>query len=90
MESVPLQKIRERAEAYDKTLQATDPRFRRNVVLEHEDGTYLHFDKAFLMRIEKEWIACFTEHHGVLVYHATDLFAYSEYERRCVDVEELP
>ena len=90
MDSVPLRKIREKAEAYDQTLLATDPRFRRNVVIEHEDGTYLHFDSAFLMRVESEWIACFTEHHGVHVYHADDLFAYSEYERRYVALEELP
>ena len=90
MESVPLRKIREKVEAYDKTLLATDQRFRRNVILEHEDGSFLHFDSAFLIRVEREWIACFTEHHGVHIYHADDLFAYSEYERRYVDLEELP
>jgi hypothetical protein len=89
MESTSLQKIRERAEEYDKTLLATDPRFRRIVILEHEDGSYLQFDKAFLMRVGKEWIACFTEHHGVHVYHAEDLFAYSQFER-VNTLEELP
>lgn len=90
MESVSLKKIREKAEEYDKQLLATDPRFRRNVILEHEDGSYMHYDSAFLMRVESEWIACFTEHHGVHIYHASDLFAYSEYERRYVALEELP
>lgn len=90
MDSVPLKKIREKAEEYDKTLLATDPRFRRTVIMHHEDGSYLQYDNAFLMRAEREWIVCFTEHHGVHVYHADDLFAYSEYERRYVDLEELP
>lgn len=90
MDSVPLAKIREKAEAYDKQLLCTDPRFRRSVTLIHEEGTYLHYESAFLMRIESEWIACFTEHHGVLVYHADDLSGYWEMERRYVPLEELP
>ncbi len=90
MDSVPLKKIREKAEEYDKNLLATDPRFRRCVSMEHEDGSHLHFDSAFLMRVENEWIVCFTEHHGVLVYHVDDLCGYSEYERRYVALEELP
>jgi len=89
MDSVPLQKIQKKAEAYDSTLLATDPRFRRVVILEHEDGSYLQFDSAFLMRVDREWIVCFTEHHGFHVYHADDLFAYSQYERLNV-LEELP
>ena len=90
MDSVPLRKIREKAEAYDKNLLATDPRFRRSVVIAHEDGTHLQFESAFLLRIESVWIACFTEHHGVHVYHVEDLANYSEFERRYVPIEELP
>jgi hypothetical protein len=89
MDSVPLSKIREKAEEYDAKLLATDPRFRRSVTLNHEDGSHLHFDSAFLMRIG-EWIACFTEHHGVLVYHADDLSSYWESEQRYTAIEELP
>ena len=90
MDSVPLKKIREIAEEYDAKLMATDLRFRRAVTLNHEDGTYLHFDAAFLMRIQKEWIACFTEHHGVFVYHETDLHSFWESEPRHEAMEELP
>lgn len=89
MDSVPFQKIKEKAEAYDKTLLATDPRFRRSVIIEHEDGSYLRFDRAFLMQVDSEWIACFTEHHGTHVYYVTDLFAYSQFERHNV-LEKLP
>lgn len=89
MDSIPLQKIRQKAEAYDATLLATDLRFRRVVILEHEDGSYLQFDRAFLMMCEREWLICFTEHHGFHVYHKDDLFAYSQYERISA-LEELP
>lgn len=90
MDSVPLKKIREIAEEYDTKLLATDPRFRRSVTLNHEDGSHLHFDSAFLMRIQSVWIACFTEHHGVFVYHADDLSSYEEQEPRHAPIEELP
>lgn len=89
MDSVPLRKIRAIAEEYDTKLLATDPRFRRSVTMNHMDGTYLHYDSAFLMRIESTWIACFTEHHGVLVYHSDDLNSYSELEPRHQPIEEL-
>lgn len=89
MESVPLKKIRVIAEAYDHQLLATDPRFRRSVTLMHEDGSYLHFDSAFLMRIQSEWIACFTEHHGLHIYHVDDLTNYWEAEDRHVTIEEM-
>ena len=90
MESVPLRKIREKAEEYDKKLLATDLRFRRSVTLKHEDGSYLHFDSAFLMRVENEWIACFTEHHGTFVYHITDLTSYEEALSNPPILEDLP
>lgn len=90
MESAPLKKIRKIADEYDAKLLATDPRFHRAVTLNHEDGSHLHFDSAFLMRIQSVWIACFTEHHGVFVYHADDLSSYEELEPRHTPIEELP
>lgn len=89
MDSMPLREVQKKAEAYDATLLATDPRFRRVVILEHEDGSYLQYDRAFLMMHEKQWLVCFTEHHGFHVYHTDDLFAYSQYERFSA-LEELP
>jgi hypothetical protein len=89
MDSVPLKLIRTIAEAYDHQLLATDPRFRRSVTLMHEDGSFLHFDSAFLLRIRSEWIVCFTEHHGLHIYHADDLMRYWESEQRRTPIEEL-
>ena len=89
MDSIPHKAIRDKVEAYDSHLLATDSRFRRVVVLRHEDGAYLHLPSAFLMRVEGEWIAVFTEHHGVHVYHAGDLHSYSEYDLRHDDPEEM-
>lgn len=90
MESVPLKKIRAKAEEYDKKLRADDPRFRREVTIIHVDGTVTHYDSAFLMRIESVWIACFTEHHGLHIEHTDELLLYWEAERRREPVEELP
>jgi len=90
MDSVPLRKIREKVDAYDAKLLATDPRFRRSVTIIHEDGSHLHYDSAFLMRVNKEWIACFTEHHGTSIYHEEDLVSFYEIEVRREPLEELP
>ena len=89
MDSVPLKTIRTIAEAYDHQLLATDPRFRRSCTLMHEDGSYLHFDSAFLLHIRKEWVACFTEHHGLHIYHVDDLTRYWESEARHLPIEDL-
>jgi hypothetical protein len=77
-DSIPLRAIRAKVDAYDKTLLATDPRFGRKVTLIHEDGSVLHFDSAFMMRVDKIWIAVFTEHHGTHVYHVEDLTSYEQ------------
>ena len=89
MDSVPLQKIKEKAEAYDKTLQATDPRFQRCVKILHEDGSVMMWNHAFLMSVESEWIVCFTEHHGCHVYHETDLIGYRQYATFISGMEPL-
>jgi len=89
MESVPLKKIRLIAEAYDHQLLATDARFGREVTLIHEDGSMTHYESAFLLRIQGSWIVCFTEHHGLHIYHADDLHLYWESERRRQPIEEL-
>jgi len=90
MDSVHLKAIRRIAEAYDHHLLATDPRFRREVTLIHEDGSITHFDSSFLLRIRTEWIVAFTEHHGLHIYHQDDLLLFWESERRHVPIEELP
>ena len=90
MESVPLQKIREKAEAYDSLLRADDGRFRRSATLNHTDGSRLYFNSAFLMLMDSEWVACFTEHHGVFIYHITDLSSYWESEKRGQTIEVFP
>ncbi len=89
MDSVPLRTIRKKTDEYDAKLLATDPRFRRSVTMIHQDGSYLHFDSAFLMRTG-DWIACFTEHHGTHVYHYEDLQTYWESEVRRDAIEEMP
>jgi hypothetical protein len=90
MESVSLKKIRAQVEEYDKKLLANDPRFRREVTMIHEDGSFEHYDSAFLMCVDSSWIVCFTEHHGLRINHADDLLLYWESDRRHEPIEELP
>jgi hypothetical protein len=76
------------ANKYDKTLLATDPRFRRSVVIDHDDGSHFQWDSAFLMRKEN-WILVFTEHHRFHVYDADDVH-YRQFQRLYEEIEELP
>lgn len=53
------------------------------VIVLHQEGTQLIFRSAFL----KEWrdyVFIFTEHHGKLIYHKTDLYSYSQYTQKDV------
>jgi hypothetical protein len=77
-DSVPLKAIRAKVDAYDRTLMADDDRFGRKVSLVHEDGSTLYFDLAFLMTVDKVWLAVFTEHHGTHVYHIDDLTSFEQ------------
>lgn len=74
------------AAAYDKKLLATDGRFRRSVVLVHEEGSTLHFRYAFLVRVD-DFLFCFAEHHGYHFYHVEDLSFWAQYEP--VPVEDV-
>lgn len=87
-DSVPLKKVREKVDVYDKALLAIDPRFRRDVTIHHEDGSSMQFHHAFLMLVD-DWIVCFTEHFGVHIFHSTDLDSYWESERRYQAIEVL-
>jgi hypothetical protein len=85
--SVQIKAVYKIAEVYDGKLLATDSRFRRSVHLQHEDGSSLTYDSAFLMKLS-EWIIVFTEHHSFHVYHEGDLSFYAQY-LRVYDIEEL-
>lgn len=89
MDSVSIKTIRKIAEAYDHQLLANDPRFQREATIIFDDGTFLHYKSAFLLRIKHEWIAVFTEHHGWHIYHEDELSGRWESERRRIPIEEL-
>src|SRR6185295_17166129 len=44
----------------------------------HEEGTILHYKPAFTKEW-KDWVFVFTEHHGIHVYHKSDLNSYGTY-----------
>lgn len=75
-------RVLQRALDYDKALLATHPGFNHAVVIRHEDGSYFFLNNAFLKLYngpdKKPWLLCFTEHHGVHVWHTEDLVDYAE------------
>lgn len=77
-DSMPLKVANAMVDAYENLLRADDPRFSRKVSLIHEDGCTMYFDSAFLMYVDKVWLAVFTEHHGAHVYHIDDLTSYEQ------------
>lgn len=89
MESTSFKVVSKIAQAYDHQLRADDPRFRRDVTLIHEDGSYIHFDSAFLLRVRDSWIVAFTEHHGLHIYNDDDLLSYWESERRREPIQSM-
>jgi hypothetical protein len=64
--------VDELAKAYDTKLRADDPRFRNAVMVIHEDGTVLHFEWAFVLKLQN-WYVIFTEHHRWHIYSENDV-----------------
>jgi len=85
--STEISKIVELTKRYDKTLQATDPRFYRSVMIIHQDeGTVLTYDCAFALKYES-WFMIFAEHHEPQVYHEDDVIVIQRGER--IEVEDF-
>lgn len=67
-----MKKIHAIAEAYDKTLKATDPRFSGIVVVHSlNDFSSFTFSEAFALYYDA-WYIVFTEHYGFHLYHEED------------------
>ena len=79
----------EAAGRYDDNLLATDPRFRRSVLILHEDGSIFRVDSAFLMQ-KDEWVFMFSEHYSYMVFDKDDLLWFSEMEPIHKIIEEMP
>jgi hypothetical protein len=74
---------------YDNNLLATDPRFRRSVLITHEDGSIFHLDSAFLMQ-KGEWLFMFSEHYSYMVLDKSNLLSFVELKKNLDPIEELP
>lgn len=74
---------------YDDTLPSTDPRFRRSVLLIHDDGSIFIIKSSFLMK-KDEWLVVFSEHHPFSIYHVDSLISYRELLPIAPTLEELP
>jgi hypothetical protein len=60
---------------HGKSLKATDFQPHRYVIINHEEGTTLIYASAFIVEW-KDWIFVYTEHHGEMAFHKTDLRGY--------------
>ena len=72
------------AEEWSKALDVKDFIVRKRakiVSFLHGDGTYCEFAYACVKRIDEDYWAICTEHHGTLVYHKDDLDWIKEYKR---------
>ncbi len=88
--SVELKAVEARVAEYAATVRADDPRFRRCVLIVHEDSSVLYFRSAFVMRAAPWLVAVITEHHGNHVYHCEDLTSLSCLELGAGAIEDLP
>jgi len=74
--SLNYKEVLKKAEEINKTLTCNDfivGKIAKVIEFLHGDGTYCKFVSACSERIDIDWIAIYTEHHGVLVYHVEDL-----------------
>jgi hypothetical protein len=52
----------------------------RIIAVYHFDGSYLEFHSASFKKLDDEWMAVFTEHHGSFLYHFEDVKWIKEME----------
>jgi hypothetical protein len=65
-------------ECYDKIMDFTalgkyGIKQARIIAVQHADGSYLEFHSAAYEKLDDDWLAVFTEHHGYFVYHCEDV-----------------
>ena len=70
---VRIQDVKAKAEELDQKLLATDPRLSGSVLVMHQDGSLMLFDRAFALLYKKDWAIILTEHHGSHYYSLEDL-----------------
>jgi hypothetical protein len=46
------------------------------VTIVHEEGTILHYQNAYAVKLDEEWVAIDTEHHGYFVYSMDEVNVY--------------
>jgi hypothetical protein len=69
-----LTRLRTKANAYNASLSATDPRFRRSVIIYHPDGSVFVERNAFRMH-EGDHVIVYAEHFPPFVFHSEDVEA---------------
>jgi hypothetical protein len=53
----------------------------RIISVYHFDGSYLEFHSASFKKLDDEWMAVFTEHHGNFLYHFEDVRWIKEWDK---------
>lgn len=95
-----IKELNQKVAEYSINLQANDARFSNNVAVTHSDGSFFFLNNAFVMYAgveyvdddnyppDDQWFLFFTEHHGVYVFHHTDVISmsYTQKEIGCFKV----
>lgn len=51
----------------------------RIIALVHKDGSFFEFHRSAFQKLDDEWFAIFTEHHGTFVYSIEDIERIKEW-----------
>jgi len=82
-----VKELNQKVAEYNSNLKADDARFFNNVAVTHSDGSFFFLNHAFVMYAgvkyvdddtyppNDKWFLFFTEHHGVYVFHHTDVIS---------------
>lgn len=66
-------------ESIDSSIDFMENGKSKVILVQHSDRSRFEFHSACFRRIHDNWMAIFTEHHGVLVYHEDDVDYIKEY-----------
>lgn len=77
-----LLEAQEKAAQIGKTVNLKDFYVRRRyriISLTHGDGSFFEFHRSAFVKLDDEFVAIFTEHHGTFVYGVEDIVRIKEW-----------
>ena len=79
-----LKQAKKELDKYAKTLDLNAfyiKKHQRIISVYHFDGSYLEFHSSCFKKLDDEWMAVFTEHHGNFLYHFEDVMWIKEWDQ---------